>query len=78
MAATLDKVDSLIASAIGDEYIQQDAITLRRLQKEYRAALDELRQNADKITDRADLLEGNQFSATTKASRSTNYGADGW
>jgi Carbohydrate-selective porin, OprB family/S-layer homology domain len=66
LAATLDKVDSLIASAIGDEYIQQDAITLRRLQKEYRAALDELRQNTDKIADRADLLEGNQFSTTTK------------
>ena len=38
LAATLDKVENLIASSMGDRYILQDRITLRRLQKEYSQA----------------------------------------
>ncbi|MBW4610692.1 MAG: iron uptake porin [Hassallia sp. WJT32-NPBG1] len=66
LAATLDKVEGLIATAIGDQYIQEDIITLRRLQKEYRSALDDLRQRVNTTSDRADFLEAHQFSATTK------------
>ncbi|MFH7025649.1 MAG: iron uptake porin [Heteroscytonema crispum UTEX LB 1556] len=66
LAATIEKVESLIASAIGDQYIQQDIITLRRLQREYRSALDDLRQRVDQTSERATLLEARQFSTTTK------------
>jgi hypothetical protein len=66
LAATLDKVEGLIATAIGDQYIQEDIITLRRLQKEYRSALDDLRQRVNTTSDRADFLEAHQFSTTTK------------
>lgn len=66
LAATIDKVDSLIVNAIGDDYIQQDVITLRRLQREYRSALDQLQQSVDRISDRVTQLEADQFSATTK------------
>ncbi|MBW4635889.1 MAG: iron uptake porin [Iphinoe sp. HA4291-MV1] len=66
LAATIDKVDSLIADRIGDQFIQEDLVTLRRLQKEYRSALDELQQSLSKIGDRVTRLEKNQFSTTTK------------
>ena len=66
LAATLDKVESLIVSAIGDEYIQEDIITLRRLQREYRSALDDLQKRVKITSDRAEYLETHQFSTTTK------------
>jgi hypothetical protein len=66
LAATIDKVDSLIANGIGDQFIQQDLITLRRLQREYRSALDELQQSLNRIGDRVPLLEAAEFSTTTK------------
>lgn len=66
LAATLDKVDSLIANRIGNQFIQQDLVTLRRLQREYRSALDELQQSVKRIGDRVPQLEANQFSTTTK------------
>jgi hypothetical protein len=66
LAATLDKVDSLIANRLGDQFIQQDLMTLRRLQREYRSALDELQQSVNRIGDRVPQLEANQFSTTTK------------
>ena len=66
LAATLDKVDSLIANRLGDQFIQQDLLTLRRLQREYRSALDELQQSVNRIGDRVPQLEANQFSTTTK------------
>ncbi|BAZ25740.1 S-layer domain-containing protein [Kalymmatonema gypsitolerans NIES-4073] len=66
LAATLDKVDSLIANRLGDQFIQQDLMTLRRLQREYRSALDELQQSVNRIGDRVPQLEANEFSTTTK------------
>ncbi|MEI2581453.1 iron uptake porin [Scytonema sp. PRP1] len=66
LAATLDKVDSLIANRIGNQFIQQDLMTLRRLQREYRSALDELQQSVKRIGDRVPQLEANEFSTTTK------------
>ncbi|WP_017319145.1 iron uptake porin [Mastigocladopsis repens] len=65
LAATIEKVDSLIANGIGDQFIQEDLITLRRLQREYRSALDELQQSVNRIGDRVPQLEANQFSPTT-------------
>ncbi|MGI2906106.1 iron uptake porin [Tolypothrix sp. VBCCA 56010] len=66
LAATLDKVEGLIATAIGDQYIQEDIITLRRLQKEYRSALDDLQKRVNTTTTSANYLEAHQFSTTTK------------
>jgi Carbohydrate-selective porin, OprB family/S-layer homology domain len=66
LAATLDKVDKLIVDAVGDQFIQEDLVTLRRLQREYRSALDQLQGSLDKIGDRTTQLEANQFSTTTK------------
>jgi hypothetical protein len=56
----------LIANRLGDQFIQQDLMTLRRLQREYRSALDELQQSVNRIGDRVPQLEANQFSTTTK------------
>ena len=66
LAATLDKVEGLIATAIGDQYIQEDIITLRRLQKEYRSALDDLQKRVNTTTTSTNYLEVHQFSTTTK------------
>jgi hypothetical protein len=65
LAATLDKVEGLIATAIGDQYIQEDIITLRRLQKEYRSALDDLQKRVSTTSTSANYLEAHQFSTTT-------------
>nr|MBF2065197.1 carbohydrate porin [Calothrix sp. C42_A2020_038] len=66
LAATLDKVEEILANAIGDEYVRQDAITIRRLQKEYAVILDEVRKRIDTTEYKAAQLEANQFSVTTK------------
>ncbi len=66
LAATLDKVGDLIADSINDRYIQQDRITLRRLQKEYSQALQDLRTRLNDIESRSAELQENQFSTTTK------------
>ena len=65
LAATLDKVEGLIATAIGDQYIQEDIITLRQLQKEYRSALDDLQKRVNTTSDLVNYLEAHQFSTTT-------------
>ena len=65
LAATLDKVNELIATT-NDRYILQDRITLRRLEKEYRQALQDLRTRLDDIDSRSSELQANQFSTTTK------------
>ena len=66
LAATLDKVDSLIVKAIGNPYIQEDIITLRRLQREHQSILSELQNSIDTVSDRTTQLQANQFSPTTK------------
>ncbi|MBW4510489.1 MAG: iron uptake porin [Scytonematopsis contorta HA4267-MV1] len=66
LAATLDKVENLIADAIGDEFIQRDMIVLRRLQKDYRVALDELKNRIHISENRIQEMESNVFSTTTK------------
>ncbi|BAZ36989.1 S-layer domain-containing protein [Calothrix sp. NIES-4101] len=66
LASTLNKVEDLLASAIGDEYVRQDAITVRRLQTEYASVLKELRDRIDFTEYKAAAIEANQFSVTTK------------
>jgi hypothetical protein len=66
LAATIDKVEGLLANAISDEYVRQDAITIRRLQKEYASVLKEVRDRIDFTEYKAAELEANQFSVTTK------------
>ena len=65
LAATLDKVNELIATT-NDRYILQDRITLRRLEKEYRQALQDLRPRLDDIASRTSEIRANQVSTTTK------------
>ncbi|WP_026733053.1 iron uptake porin [Fischerella sp. PCC 9605] len=66
LAATLDKVESLIGDTLSDRYIQEDMIVLRRLQKEFRSALDDLQQRVDGLEARSSELQAHQFSTTTK------------
>ncbi|MBP5975142.1 iron uptake porin [Brasilonema sp. CT11] len=66
LAATMDKLDSLIGNGFRDQFIQQDLITLRRLEREYRSALDDLAKRLNKMDDRVTRLEAHRFSATTK------------
>jgi len=66
LAATLYKVEETIATTITDKYIEQDRITLRRLQKEFGQALQQLRTRLDDIESRSSQLQANQFSTTTK------------
>ncbi|MBV6627421.1 MAG: carbohydrate porin [Rivularia sp. (in: Bacteria)] len=66
LAAALDKVEDAIATSISDRYIQQDKITLRRLQKEFAQALRDLRTRLNDIDSRSSELQANQFSTTTK------------
>ncbi|MEO0843243.1 MAG: iron uptake porin [Cyanobacteria bacterium J06643_5] len=66
LAATLDKVNELITSSSNIRKIQQDRITLQRLEKEYRQALQDLRTRLNDIDSRSSELQANQFSSTTK------------
>jgi hypothetical protein len=66
LLVTMDKLDSLIANGIRNQSIQEDLITLQRLQREYRSALDDLQKRLNKTDDRMTRLEANRFSATTK------------
>jgi Carbohydrate-selective porin, OprB family/S-layer homology domain len=63
---TIDKVEGLLANAIGDEYVRQDAITVRRLQNEYASVLKEIKERIDTTEYKAAEVEANQFSVTTK------------
>ncbi|MEA5569504.1 iron uptake porin [Calothrix sp. UHCC 0171] len=66
LASTLNKVEDLLANMSGDEYVRQDAITVRRLQTEYASVLKELRDRIDLTEYKAAAIAANQFSITTK------------
>ncbi|TFI51447.1 porin [Mastigocladus laminosus UU774] len=66
LAATLDKVYDTIAQTMSDRLIREDMVVLRRLQKEFRSALDDLNQRVDKLEARNSELQAHQFSTTTK------------
>jgi hypothetical protein len=77
LAITINKVEDLLANAIGDEYVRQDAITLRRLQKEYRVILDELQRRIDQTELKAATIQAQQFSTTTKLQGQQVVGVSG-
>ena len=59
-------MEDLITGSMGESYILQDRITLRRLEKEYSQALKDLRTRLNDIESRSTELQENQFSTTTK------------
>lgn len=64
--ATLEKVEALIAREVGGRFIEQDVITLRRLEEEFGPALADVRDRINTFTAKTDQMEANQFSTTTK------------
>ncbi|MDJ0735092.1 MAG: iron uptake porin [Nostocaceae cyanobacterium] len=67
LAATIEKIESLINnSAISEQYVQQDAIIVQRLQRDFAEALRELQLRTKLLESRTDNLEAEQFSTTTK------------
>ncbi len=66
LATTLSKVEDIIANTMSDRFIQEDVVVLRRLQKEFRSALDDLNQRVDGLEARNSELQAHQFSTTTK------------
>lgn len=65
LSATIERMEKLVTTSMGEEYVRQDMIVLRRLKVEYRAALDGL-SRIERISSNVKKLEGNQFSTTTK------------
>lgn len=74
LAAVLEKVNSMIGGAVGNHYLQEDMMTLRRLQKEYRSVLEQLHQSIDSLEARSAKLTAEQFSLTTKLEGQTILG----
>ncbi|MFB2773118.1 iron uptake porin [Pelatocladus sp. BLCC-F211] len=66
LTATLDKVSDTIAEIKSDRFIREDMVVLRRLEKEFRSALDDLNQRVDGLEARNSELQAHQFSTTTK------------
>ncbi len=66
LAVTFDRIEALIATAISDEYIQEDMKTVQRLRGEFRDALDDLDARIGTTEQLATRLEAEQFSTTTK------------
>ncbi|MTJ10785.1 MULTISPECIES: iron uptake porin [unclassified Anabaena] len=64
--ACLDRVNELIATAIGDGATKEDLATIQKLQEEFSAELATLRGRVDAVEARTTELEANQFSTTTK------------
>lgn len=64
--ACLDRVNELIATATTDLVTKEDLATIQRLQEEFAAELETLRDRVDVVEASAAELEANQFSTTTK------------
>lgn len=64
--ACLDRVKAAIAAAPTDAATQADLETIRRLQAEFATELTALRQRVDSVETRANIVEKQQFSTTTK------------
>lgn len=62
----LTKIQFLDFSDYSEETLQEDFLTLQRLQREFSEALAQLRGRLDNIDNRMTTLEDNRFSATTK------------
>jgi Carbohydrate-selective porin, OprB family/S-layer homology domain len=64
--ACLDRIQELIAAAVGDLPSKEDIATIRRLQEEFKAELAALRGRVDALEPRIARIEAQQFSTTTK------------
>lgn len=64
----LDRITELIAAATADLVTRDDLAVLERLQEEFAAELAEIENRVDLLEARTDILESQQFSATTKFS----------
>lgn len=66
LATTFSAVQDLLANAISDEYVRQDAIIIQRLRREFAKNLADLEQRIDRTEIKNAELTANQFSTTTK------------
>jgi hypothetical protein len=66
--ACLDKINELMATSTSNVVQKEDLATLQRLQAEFQDELATLKGRIDALEDRTAILEGDQFSTTTKLS----------
>ena len=66
--ACLDRINELIATSTADLVQKEDLLPIQRLQEEFTAELATLRGRVDAVENRAEILESQQFSTTTKLS----------
>jgi len=77
--ACLDRINELIAAATADLATKEDLATLQRLMEEFAAELAMIRGRVENLEGRVALLEGSQFSTTTKLQGEAVFGiADAW
>jgi hypothetical protein len=62
----LDRITELIAAATADVVTRDDLAVLERLQEEFAAELAEIENRVDLLEARTEILESQQFSATSK------------
>ncbi|MEA5579311.1 iron uptake porin [Anabaena sp. UHCC 0451] len=66
--ACLDRVNELIATSTVDLVKKEDLLPIQRLKEEFTPELATLRGRVDAVENRAEMLESQQFSTTTKLS----------
>ena len=64
--AVAQQIDQQLVNTVREQFIEEDARTLQRLEEEFRPALEELRTRIKDIDNRTAQLEAHQFSTTTK------------
>lgn len=62
----LEKVESLRSNGSGNQISEEDLITLRRLQRDYRVVLEDLRDRTSALDTTITQLEAQNFSTTSK------------
>ncbi|WP_448570300.1 iron uptake porin [Trichothermofontia sp.] len=75
--ACLDRVNELIAAATADMATKEDVATLQRLMEEFAAELAMIRGRVENLEGRVAVLEGTQFSTTTKLQGLTFFNVTG-
>ncbi|MTJ06764.1 MULTISPECIES: iron uptake porin [unclassified Anabaena] len=66
--ACLDRINELIATSTADLVQKEDLLPIQRLKEEFTPELATLRGRVDAVENRAEILESQQFSTTTKLS----------
>jgi porin len=64
--ACLDRINELIATATTDLVRKEDLVALQKLQEEFSAEIETLRDRVDNLEAKTAVLESQQFSTTTK------------